>query len=420
MEAKRALFFVSGYRPEMFGIGRYIPDYAEALAQAGWSVEVFAPYPFYPSWVMDRSVPSVTLEADGRICVRRYAPYVPRHPAALGRALHEGSLGLQAFRALRGKRTSADVVVAASPPLLAAVASVTLARRMGLPSVVLAYDLVGDLATDAFGPLTRFPAGGVRALEGFMYRRAHSVIALTDDMADRIRRISGRIGQVPVIRIWADEALFQRDYSEAARQFREACGIGERPLIGFAGNFGRKQHLSRIVEAVAGLSGEHVTVFVGDGPDRPVLEAAAHQCADRVRVLAPQPSEKLHAFLTACDISVVIAWTRNAGSLFPSKVSNILAAGCPIVAVTPPDSELGKLIEHEKLGLVCSSLGVSELRAALETGAKMGRCPERRARCRAYAARHFDKRIATSRFVDELERVVTRATLDASASLSTS
>ena len=57
------------------------------------------------------------------------------------------------------------VVVAASPPLLGAAAAVSLARSRGLPSLVLAYDLVGDLASDAFGRVTRVPAQAVTAVD---------------------------------------------------------------------------------------------------------------------------------------------------------------------------------------------------------------------------------------------------------------
>ena len=51
------MFFVGAYRPEVFGIARFVPQYVDALADAGWSVDVCAPYPLYPAWKLDRRIP---------------------------------------------------------------------------------------------------------------------------------------------------------------------------------------------------------------------------------------------------------------------------------------------------------------------------------------------------------------------------
>jgi colanic acid biosynthesis glycosyl transferase WcaI len=161
-----------------------------------------------------------------------------------------------------------------------------------------------------------------------------------------------------------------------------------------------------VAEAASALPVEFRTVFVGDGPHRVELEQIARASSGRVRVLPPQPEHVLHAFLSACDASIVIAWTRHGGSLFPSKVANILAAGCPVVAVAPRNCELARLVESEALGVVCTSLAPEDLREAVARGAELGRSPSQRLRCRRYAERHLRRDSVTARFVVEAERLV--------------
>jgi len=404
---RRALFFVGGYRPEMFGIGRYVPQYVDALAEAGWNVEVRAPYPFYPSWRMDKSVPRVSEEHGGRVHVTRYAPFVPRRHNAVTRALHEVSIGLSAVRHLLPATRAADIVVAASPPLLGAVAAGWFARHSHRPCLVLAYDLVADLASDAFGIAGKLPGSLMRGVEADLYARATGVIALSDDMAARIRRLSGQGTPVSVIRIWADDDLFCLDQDEAAQRFRARLGIPrDRRLVGFAGNFGRKQRLFELVNGLQALPAEFTAVLVGDGPERPELERLARLGPADVRVLPPQASTDLYDFLSACDLSVVIAWTEHAGSLFPSKVANALAAGSPILAITTRGTELATLLEKEDLGMVCPGLEPEKIRDAVRRAAELGRDQTRRARCRAYARQHFNRQQAMAHFINHVYELV--------------
>jgi glycosyltransferase involved in cell wall biosynthesis len=233
------------------------------------------------------------------------------------------------------------------------------------------------------------------------------VIALTDDMASRIRRIAKRSSPVSVIRIWADDELFHLDHVVAARACRKRLDIpDDRRLIGFAGSFGRKQRLGDVVAALRTLPAAYTTVVIGDGPDRPDLERLGGEGPGDIRFMPPQPVAELHAFLSACDLSIVIAWTQHAGSLFPSKVANILAAGSPILAITHRGTELAALLERERIGLVCPSLDPEEIRQAARRGVELGRDPACRDRCRQYARAHLDRGRAMDRFLAEVKSLV--------------
>lgn len=384
-----------------------MPQYVDTLAQAGWRIDVCAPFPFYPAWRIDRSLPAVSSEHGGAVQVTRYAPYVPRHPSAVGRALHEASIAVNAFQLLRRRIVSADLIVVTSPPPLGARCAVWIALRQGKPSLVLAYDLAADLASDTFRLAGVAGRQLFAVVESSLFAKADTIIALSDDMATRIRSLSGRSSAVPVIRIWADDGLMQLDHAAAARNCRARLGIAEdRLLIGYAGTFGRKQRLPTIVAAMGELPNRFITILVGDGPDRADMERLASRAHGEVRIMPPLSTDELHGFLSACDVSIVTAWTRHAGSLFPSKVANILAAGSPVLAITHRGTELATLLERDDVGLICPSLDPTDIVQAARRGAELGRDKHRRDRCRAYAARHFDRSAAMSRFITEVDRLV--------------
>jgi colanic acid biosynthesis glycosyl transferase WcaI len=379
----------------------------DALADAGWSVDVCAPYPLYPAWQLDKSVGQVSHEHGGLVRVTRYAPFVPRRQTALTRAMHEASIAWHAVWMLRQRARDADLVVASSPPALASACAVRIAHRHRKPCLLLAYDLVADLASDAYGVAGQAAALALHRVEAGLYARADHVIALTEDMAGRIRQVGRRSSPVPVIPIWADDELFHLNHGAAARGYRERLGIpDDRRLVGFAGSFGRKQRLGDVAAALRTLPLPYTTVFMGDGPDRPELEQARGDGPGDVRIMPPQPVAELHAFLSACDVSIVVAWTEHAGSLFPSKVANILAAGSPILAITHPGTELAMLLERERIGLTCPSLHPEEIRQAARRGAELGRDPECRGRCRQYARDHLDRNRAMARFLAEVRDLV--------------
>lgn len=233
------------------------------------------------------------------------------------------------------------------------------------------------------------------------------MIALTQDMANRIRQLSGRPSPVPIIRIWADDELFAIDHAAAARAARLRLGVSEsRSLVGFAGSFGKKQHLPELVAALRELPDTFATIFVGDGPECADMERLAAHGPGDLRILPSQSSSDLHAFLSACDVSIVTAWTRHAGSLFPSKVANVLAAGSPILAIAERNTELATLLEREDIGITCSGLEAGQIREAAQLGVQLGRDDKRRTRCRRYAELNLHRRYAMRRFVEEIDRLV--------------
>src|SRR5207249_11836732 len=106
-----------------------------------------------------------------------------------------------------------------------------------------------------------------------------------------------------------------------------------------AGNLGFYCAWNTLVTAARHLANEGVgLVFVGDGAQRSQIEAAATG-ADNIRFLEFFPASKIPSVLAAADAHVITVKRGLEGVVVPSKLYGILAAGKPILAVAPKETD---------------------------------------------------------------------------------
>jgi glycosyltransferase involved in cell wall biosynthesis len=110
-----------------------------------------------------------------------------------------------------------------------------------------------------------------------------------------------------------------------------------------AGNLGFYGAWNTLVTAARDLASEGVgLVFVGDGAQRSQIEAAAAGSGN-IRFLKFFPASKIPSVLAAADAHVITIKRGLEGVVVPSKMYGILAAGKPIVAVAPKETDPASL-----------------------------------------------------------------------------
>src|SRR4029077_1162553 len=92
-------------------------------------------------------------------------------------------------------------------------------------------------------------------------------------------------------------------------------------------------------------------VFVGDGAQRGQIETMAAGCKS-VRFLPFFPASRIPSVLAAGDAHIVTILRGLEGVVVPSKMYGILAAGRPIVAVAPAESDAASLTTRIGCGVV--------------------------------------------------------------------
>jgi len=243
----------------------------------------------------------------------------------------------------------ADMILAMTDPPVEGIAGAIVAKLTGRPFVYNIQDLYPDMA---LGGAIVPPSPWVEIWESLhqrALRRAALVIVLGEDMRDRI--IAKGVDPTRVVIVRAGAALPERIPAAddpVAREIR--CGF---PFVVLhAGNLGFYGAWDTLVRAARLLEHDGVGfVFVGDGAVKPQIEASAAGCP-AVRFLPFRPPQEIPCVLAAGDIHVVTVRRGLEGVVVPSKLYPILAAGRPVLAVAPEESDVARIVRRTGCGVV--------------------------------------------------------------------
>jgi glycosyltransferase involved in cell wall biosynthesis len=169
-----------------------------------------------------------------------------------------------------------------------------------------------------------------------------------------------------------------------------------------SGNMGLTQRLDVLIDATRSTSWpENATLLlVGDGAARNELRVRAEKIGNqRVRFLPYQPRGELALSLAAADLHVVSMHERIIGCLCPSKLYGILAAGRPVLAIAPPETDLYQTVERHQLGWCCvPGDGEAIARAILRAAENPAQCSQAAGNARELALQAFDRPVVLKRF----------------------
>jgi L-malate glycosyltransferase len=316
------------------------------------------------------------------ICLQEHGPLLERYAAA-GIPVHTLPLGsLYRPTALRRGRE-----------LMA------LLRRHGV-EVLHAHDVYSNLFGVGFARLAGVRAiasrrwwGGSpglhwRLASASAYRLADAVLANSPGVAElvvRQERIARR--KVHVVPNFLDDAMFDAPPPADCRARRTALGIpDDRPVVGVVANLNPVKNQAMLLGAVARLVRDGTPVYaalVGDGPERPALEALAARLGIAAHVgfagRLPNRPNLHHLF----DVSVLCSHSEG----LPNSVLEAMAARRPVVATrvgavadVVRDGETGLLVEPGDEAALARAL--ARLLAEPAEAARMGRAALEYARAR--------------------------------------
>lgn len=297
----------------------------------------------------------------------------------------------------------ADVILAMTDPPFEGIVGAFVAWLKRRPFVYNIRDLYPEMAIA--GKIVR-PARWVRVwekLHRWALARAARVIVLGEDARERIIAKGIDPGRVVVVRDGAQmpQAIPDRDHP-VAREVRSGFPF----VVLHAGNLGFYGAWETVVEAARTLKGNGVGfVFVGDGAMRSQIESSANGCK-AIRFLPFRPPDQVPYVLAAGDLHLVTIRRGLEGVVVPSKLYPILAAGRPVLALAPEESDAARVIRRSGCGVVANPDDPASVAALVE---ELARDPERVAsmsRRAAEIAPEFSVQKELQRFVEVMEEAV--------------
>ncbi len=232
-----------------------------------------------------------------------------------------------------------EAVVAMTDPPFQGIVGAIVAMLKRKPYVYNIRDMYPDMAVGGSIVEPGRIARVWEKLHRWALRRATRVIVLGEDMRGRIIAKGVEPSRVLIVRdgteILPQNTPLPTPDPEVVSAIRGSFSF----VLVHAGNLGFYGAWNTLVTAARLLAGDGVgLVFVGDGAQRSQIEAAAADSGN-IRFLEFFPASKIPSVLAAANAHVITVKRGLEGVVVPSKMYGILAAGKPIVAVAPKETD---------------------------------------------------------------------------------
>ena len=236
------------------------------------------------------------------------------------------------------------VLTLTTPPLLSLLGTLISTLR-GSRHFIWEMDVYPDVAID----LNYFKAGGLAdrltgLLADLSRRRADGIIALGECMKQRLVRRGLDPRRISVADNWAD--------AEAIQPLPRP-GDPDQLVLLYSGNLGLAHDLDTLTESMRQLRDDNRFhfLFVGSGGRRQELASFCQTHSLSSVELRPYVQrDSLSESLSAGDIGLVTQREACCGSVVPSKVYGIMAAGRPILFIGPRDATPARIVERFSCG----------------------------------------------------------------------
>ena len=342
----RILFLGLNYAPEEIGIARYSTAMCEELVRRGHEVRAVAGKPYYPDW----SVPAEFRGGGARhseengVELTRVSHYVPSDPSGAKRIFHHLTFALNALvPMLKNARSfQPDIVLTVAPSTIGAPVARLAARIAGARSWlhIQDFEVGAALATGLVnegGLVSRL----ANAFERWVVTGFDRVTSISLEMCRKVEEYGVPQSQIGEFRNWTE--LDQIAPLDRPSKYRDEWNIETPHVALYSGNIANKQGIDILVDVARRLARRSDLTFVicGNGPNRDVLESRAAGLTN-IQFHDLQPMAQLNELMNLATIHLLPQKASAADLVLPSKLTNMLASGRPVVATAHEDTGLAR------------------------------------------------------------------------------
>lgn len=347
----RVILLLQYYDPEPAYKGKL---FAEAIANAGFDVEVVTGFPNYPGGkVYDGfRVRPIHKSREGVIGITRLALYPSHSKSKVGRALNYISFMLSAFLYLTFFTRRPDLVYAYHPPLTVGLAAAAASIFRRNPVIVDIHDLWPDSlpATGMIKNTKVLKAIGIAC--NWMYNRAQHIVLHSHGFREELIRRGIQEEKMTTVIGWANEKTDPNTKLATPQAMKDIIGL----KIVYAGNMGPAQALESVLDAAqilqsTGHGSTATFCMLGSGLALDALKQKAHDLALSNVVFMPRVTQtEVEAYLESADVLLMHLRDTPLFALnMPSKAQVYMLAAKPILAGV--QGEVAKLLRDADAGI---------------------------------------------------------------------
>jgi glycosyltransferase involved in cell wall biosynthesis len=403
---KRIVFLNRYFFPDHSATSQILSSLAFRLASMGRDVHVITSQQLYDN--PEARLPA--REIVNGVQVHRVATTKFGRSALIGRGIDYLSFYASVTRCTLAIAGPEDILVAKTDPPLLSVLAAWVARRRGARLVNWLQDLYPEVAIELGVPLLGGPVGKVLTyMRDKSLKSAAANVVVGQSMGKRVDARGVAPKRVHVIHNWSVDDQIS-PIAHAENVLRREWGLEGKFVVGYSGNLGRAHEFTTVLAASELLRTNTRILFICIGGGHLTKELARavrqHGLEQSFRFFPYQDQSLLKYSLSAADVHWISLRNGLEGLIVPSKFYGIAAAGRPIIAITAKDSEIARLVEEHRCGLVAEpgdavslAHGLTMLSTDQERATEMGR------RARGMLEASFASRKAFERWEQVLEKI---------------
>lgn len=150
--------------------------------------------------------------------------------------------------------------------------------------------------------------------------------------------------------------------TETKKTIRDKYGIPlDKKTFVYGGNLGRPQGIDFLIKCLRSQKDNQDAFFfiVGDGTDYGKLEDYyKNSDQQNIKLMKRLPKKDYDTVVAACDVGLIFLDHRFTIPNFPSRMLGYIQAKLPVLAVTDPNTDIGKVITDGGFGWWCESNSV--------------------------------------------------------------
>ena len=256
-----------------------------------------------------------------------------------------------------------DLVLYSTPPITLCNAIEYVKKRDNAKTYLLLKDIFPQNAVD-LGMLSKSGAKGIlykyfRNKEKKLYALSDRIGCMSQANVDYVLKHNPEVNSSKVEVCPNCVEPVDMSVSEEQRiAIRQKYGIPlDRKVFVYGGNLGKPQGIPFLISCLrAAKDTGAYFLIVGDGTEYSQLEAFVNQeKPEHVKLMKRLPKEDYDAMVGSCDVGMLFLDHRFTIPNFPSRLLSYMQAKLPVLAVTDPNTDVGKVIVDGGFGWWCES-----------------------------------------------------------------
>ncbi len=356
-ERKKILILSPFFFPEPISTGKFNTDLAVALRDKGNIVTVLCSHPFYPNWKPKKS----NIQIEGVTIIRGGGAIRYSNKIILRRIILELWYTFFVLIKIFKLQKKIDIIIPVFPPSLAFY-TILLFIKKRMVKIGMVHDLQEVYSSNKKGSIHKIIRFFIHKIEKRVFKSCDRLIFLSNEMKETAKghyNLDEKklIVQYPFIAYKKNE--ISNDLEELMPK--------DKTHIVYSGALGEKQNPQKVYD-LFNYSSNRIknTLFHFFSQGTIFNNLKSENKNDKIKFHDLVPSENLEELYKKSAIQIIPQLPGTSKGSLPSKLPNLLSAGCNILAITDKGSEIEKLFKKYKLNTVVTLWNNKELCYTLE------------------------------------------------------